>query len=783
MPKYTRILPLTLALFALATLNFNEHPVASAPTALEAGYAEADITPPLGTSMPGYFGDRKATGVLDPLKAKVLYLRQGEERVALVACDLIGMGAPLVRRIREEVRLRMDPAPTAVWVHATHTHTGGQVRDDTTITSDARKLYPGLFPGVPDPNWIESLVRKTADAVVRAAENARPETALTLHQGMEPNVAHYRRFLMRDGRVRTNPGRGNPQIVRPAGEIDPRVHTLRFGGNRIMAVVYGLHPDCVGGTRFSADYPGQLTAALQRSEGRDWRVLYFNAACGNINHVDVNNPSQKGGPDEARRIGETLAGAVRASLSQGTPLAVDRLDARRTTVECRLRRPSEAEVAEAEERLRTNRDPFAFNGLFAPAALVLARTRDTVHRAEISTLRLGDFGLAAVPGEYFVELAREIESGSPLRTTRTIGLTNGSMGYIPTRRGYEEGGYEAGYRSARYEPENGHRWAAAAIRLLQETDRRRASSDNWRHEVSEAGKAFLERRRQSPPFGAQSFDLAGLRAGMGARQEPTVPGVRLTKVRVGEVPCEWVTTPGADPDVRLLYLHGGGWVSGSGGNYLPLAAEISLAAKCAVLMADYRLAPEHPFPAGLDDCVSAHDWMVAHGPSGLGAARATFVAGDSAGGNLTLATLLALKERKLPLPAGAVAISPGTDFTLSSQSLKTVYDPIISARTMPEFRDRYLPKTDPRNPLASPVFGDFRGLPPILIQTGAHEMLRDDSIRVAKKARADGVPVALEIWPGMVHVFQIRGLPESREAVQRIGDFIRRQARLPRPRR
>jgi len=244
------------------------------------------------------------------------------------------------------------------------------------------------------------------------------------------------------------------------------------------------------------------------------------------------------------------------------------------------------------------------------------------------------------------------------------------------------------------------------------------------------------------------------------------------KIQVGEVPCEWVMTPEADPDVRLLYLHGGGWVSGSGGGYLHLASEISRAAKCAVLLPDYRLAPEHPFPAGLDDCVSVHDWLVANGPIGPSSAKATFVAGDSAGGNLTLATLLALKEQQRTLPAGAIAISPGTDFTLSSQSLTSVYDPIISSRTMPEFRSRYLPTTDPRNPLASPVFGDFRGLPPILIQTGEHEMLRDDSIRVAKKARADGIPVTLEIWPGMVHVFQIRGLPESREAIQRFGDFV-----------
>lgn len=311
-----------------------------------------------------------------------------------------------------------------------------------------------------------------------------------------------------------------------------------------------------------------------------------------------------------------------------------------------------------------------------------------------------------------------------------------------------------------------------AVADLLEPTRRHSSRDVWQRAVSAEGLKFLEKRQQSPPFGAETFDLNGLRAGMGSRQEPTMPGVTLTKTMVGDVPCEWVLARGANPDVRLLYLHGGGWVSGSGGNYLPLAAEISAAAGCAVLLPDYRLAPEHPFPAGLNDCVAAFEWMLANGPTGPGAAKATFIAGDSAGGNLTLATLLALKERGISLPAGGIAISPATDFTLSSQSLKSVVDPIISAKTMPEFRERYLSATDPSNPLASPLFGDFRGLPPLLIQLGEHEMLRDDAIRVTRKARADGVNVTLEIWPGMVHVFQIRGLPESREAIRRIGEFI-----------
>lgn len=296
-----------------------------------------------------------------------------------------------------------------------------------------------------------------------------------------------------------------------------------------------------------------------------------------------------------------------------------------------------------------------------------------------------------------------------------------------------------------------------------------------RKTASPEGIAFLEKLNQGTPFGAVDFNLEQLRAGMGTRNEPRVKGVKLTRSKIGDIPVEWVLAEGADPDLRLLYLHGGGWVSGSGGNYLPFAANLSAAAKCAVLLPDYRLAPEHPFPAGLDDCVAAHDWLVANGLEGSARATATFVAGDSAGGNLTLATLLALRDRKLQLPAGGIAISAATDFTLASESLKTVHDPIISARTMPEFRRPYLGKTDPRNPLASPLFGDFRGIPPLLIQAGDQEMLRDDSVRVAKKAAADGVKVNLEIWPAMVHVFQIRGLPESSEAIEHIARFMRTQ--------
>lgn len=442
------------------------------PQPLQAAYAEADITPPLGGSMPGYFQDRKATGVLDPLKAKVLALRQGDESIAIVSCDLVGVGAGLVERIRAEVRAQAARAgvtpPRHVWVHATHSHTGGMPPRNETFTSDTEQIVPTFYEGVVDETWVRSVAEKTAAAVLRATKDLKEERDLTQHEGREATVAHYRRFVMKDGTVRTNPGKNNPDVVRPAGEIDPRVTVLRFGSNRILAVIYGVHPDTVGGAQFSADYPYFLTESLRRSVGKDWNVIFLNACCGNINHIDVNDANQLKGYEGTRRIGETLAAAVLKSLEKGQPLVVDRLEARTTKVASRLRRPSEAELKEAEERIRTGNAPMGFNTMFAPAVLVLAKTKDREHPAEVGALRLGSFALATMPGEIFVELGREVEAASPFKPTRTIGLTNGAMGYIPTRKGYAEGGYEANWRSARYEPDNGHRWAAAAARLLQE---------------------------------------------------------------------------------------------------------------------------------------------------------------------------------------------------------------------------------------------------------------------------------------------------------------------------
>jgi len=295
--------------------------------------------------------------------------------------------------------------------------------------------------------------------------------------------------------------------------------------------------------------------------------------------------------------------------------------------------------------------------------------------------------------------------------------------------------------------------------------------------ISRESREYWQEGRKTPPFGAagNGFDLHGLRQCMAMRQEPVSKDVKCIVSQINDMPCEWVVAPDADPDLRLLYLHGGGYVSGSGANYIRLAADISAAAQCAVLLPDYRLAPEHPFPAGLEDCIRAHEWMIASGPYGAAPAKATFIAGDSAGGGLTLATLLALRDRRRPLPKCGVPMSAFTDLTLASESIQSQSENelYMHPSCLPEFVKLYVGAGDVRDPLVSPVFGDYTGIPPLLIQVGEYEVIRDDSVRVAAKARADGVNVKLEVWPGQVHVFQIRGLPESREGIEHIADFMR----------
>jgi acetyl esterase/lipase len=223
----------------------------------------------------------------------------------------------------------------------------------------------------------------------------------------------------------------------------------------------------------------------------------------------------------------------------------------------------------------------------------------------------------------------------------------------------------------------------------------------------------------------------------------------------------------------MLYLHGGGYVVGSIATHRGLAGRLSQAAAARVLLVDYRLAPEHPFPAAVDDAAGAYRWLLAQG---IEPARLV-IAGDSAGGGLTIATLVALRDAGVPLPAAAVCLSPWVDLEGRGDSVttKAAADPLVHKDMLVQLAAWYLAGADPRTQLAAPLYADLRHLPPLLIQVGTAEILLDDAIRLAEKATAAGVKVTLEPWEDMIHVWQLFApmLPEGQKAIEGIGVFVR----------
>jgi monoterpene epsilon-lactone hydrolase len=252
-------------------------------------------------------------------------------------------------------------------------------------------------------------------------------------------------------------------------------------------------------------------------------------------------------------------------------------------------------------------------------------------------------------------------------------------------------------------------------------------------------------------------------------------GTVAAKFAMADVPAIRVTTLQSRSDRHVLYLHGGAYVYGRPGHYRDFIWRIADAAAATVHVLDYRLGPEHPFPAAVDDAVGAYRSLLASGAD----PRHVTIMGDSAGGGLTFATLLRLRDEGHPPPAGAVAISPWTDLTLTSQSCVRFAksDPMLSVGQARVFARWYLAGADPKHPYASPLYGDPMGLPPSLIQVGSDEILHDDAVLWGERMRAAGVAAEVEVWPRMPHVWQLfaRVLPEGQRAIRRIGAFLRSQ--------
>jgi monoterpene epsilon-lactone hydrolase len=273
----------------------------------------------------------------------------------------------------------------------------------------------------------------------------------------------------------------------------------------------------------------------------------------------------------------------------------------------------------------------------------------------------------------------------------------------------------------------------------------------------------------------RATEIAQMRIDADTRSKafPLPPDVAVTPVTANGVPAEWTSTPDADPSSVILYLHGGGYVICSLESHRHLVAEVGRATGARTLAIDYRLAPEHPFPAPVEDTVAAYRFLL---DSGVKPDRIAF-AGDSAGGGLVIGAMLAIREAGLPLPACGWCISPWVDMEALGQSFtdRAAADPTVQKPTIQMMAQWYLGGADPRHPHAAPLYGDLRGLPPLLIQVGSVETLLDDSIQLARKAGIAEVPVALQIWPEMIHIWHIffPMLAAGRRAIASGGSFVR----------
>ncbi len=442
---------------------------------IRAGTGCMTITPPLGTPMAGYFAPRYADDVLDDLRAQALALEGDDSAAIVVACDLISLDAAVTDHIRDEISRQTGVPREAVVIACTHTHTG-----PTT--------------GMPWADWhndkyLALLPELIASAGVMACRHREPAT-VSVAAGSAPHLVFNRRFHMKDGTVRTNPGVLNPDIVRPAGPTDPGVRVLRVNSpdGALLAVVvnYALHLDTHGGSAVSADFPYFLRETVRAELQSDVPTLFLNGTCGDINHIDVTREPVKG-RENARRIGTSLAYEVLRVLPEAKPVAqpaVLRAASRRLT--CGVRLPSEEEQKHAREVLGENwRD---LDSCYVEVKDAQGQTRRVLNterhhlreslllvdsgvrelRVELSALRLGNVGLAGIPGEVFVELGLAIQAASPFDPTLVVELANGSAGYIATRKAYDEGGYEVTLRRwACIEPGAGERIVEESVALLQ----------------------------------------------------------------------------------------------------------------------------------------------------------------------------------------------------------------------------------------------------------------------------------------------------------------------------
>lgn len=448
-------------------------------TQLKAGFARTEITPPLGVPIAGYFVPRRATGVLDPLEVSCVALSDGSATALLMSLDLLGIknACPdLCRRVAAATGLPEE----AVLIHCTHTHTGPAVGAGDSEDGDA---YPDG-----DETYQNFLAERLISAANGAIDDLAPAT-LSIARSEAPRISFPRRYRMKDGSIRTNPGVGNPDIAEPIGAPDETVQIVRIdreGATPIAILNFQTHPDVIGGTLISADWPGMARRTAEAAIS-GLNVVFVNGTQGDVNHVNVApGPGEDNGlaPDfddvprgyaYSQHMGRVVAAALISSWGRCVPVAAGplRFVRKDVSVPSNMPRPDQIPLAEKYDELhRAGRDcdiPFAgmeLTTVVAEAARIM-RLKDgpEAFGMPVSLIAIGEsVAICGFPGEPFTDIGLRVKAGSPFAMTLCACLAGGSYGYFPTGSAYAEGGYEA--RSSIFGPTVADDLVAAALSLL-----------------------------------------------------------------------------------------------------------------------------------------------------------------------------------------------------------------------------------------------------------------------------------------------------------------------------
>ena len=430
----------------------------------QAGFCEMDITPPIGSIIPGYFHARYSQGVLDPLYARACVIRQGEGYAAFVTADCCGLYRSVTDQVRRRVADRTPIPPERVMVMATHTHSGGP----TLNWGEEVRI---------DPVYLEDLVKKMADAVIVAWQRMA-DSQLAFGEEQLYGIEFIRIYRMKDGSLKTNPGCGNPDVAEPVGQVDPAVSVLsvRQQGRPVGAVVnFACHPAVVGGELSSADYIGVLSAKMKERFGPDFVTLFINGACGNINHFDLSDPSTFLS-ERHLYMGKALAEkAARAVEFPAELLAEGPVTVGERTLSAGLRKPTREMVNWAWEHIhslggeyaaRTPDTPEYFETFFAIQTFSLMLDKRQETEVCLQLLRIGELEVFGIPCQLFVEFGRAMKEGSAVKYSMVSAFANDYLGYVPTPACMAEGVYEARLApTSCLAPETGDRIANAMVEM------------------------------------------------------------------------------------------------------------------------------------------------------------------------------------------------------------------------------------------------------------------------------------------------------------------------------